>query len=207
MDVNGAAAILTAVILAVVGVYKQYPKFMSRYAPNGEESATPKPTLETLNSRLETLEKELNEARQDRDEAIAERDKAREEIGKLRTEFQQQIANLQKQIDNLNNSNEQQIRETVRVTGERDKLDTDYKTVLREYTETLKLVKSLTDEINDLEIRVDGLTIDNKAHKSLDVLVDEFSKRLIPALLAAVRDAIHSTSELKKVVPQEANPS
>lgn len=176
---------------------------------NKTPDQTPKLTIEervgAMESELSEVRRERDEARKDRDEATTERDNAREEIGKLRSEFQAKINDLQKRLDQLEMLGQEKDKNIARITAELDAKEKDYKALLIKYTERQDTVISMGNELNDLEIRVEALTIDNKAHKSLDMLVDEFGKRLVPALLVAVRDAIRAAGETK-ITPQESAP-
>lgn len=215
LDANGAAVILAVPILALVLVWRWYPKINSliqKALGNAIEETEPKktkPTMDSLAARIDILEKELSEAYSDKDNAIKERDKAREEIGQLKSEFQGKIDGLQTQLDDLKKSYEQQTAAVGLVTKERDEINRNYTALLERHNDNLELVNSLTNEMNDLEIKVDALTIDNKAHKSFEVLIDElgtrFASALVPALVNAVQTAIRATNEVK-VMPAESKP-
>lgn len=208
IEAQQLANALIFLLIVAVSLYNGIPKIKpylqkSPAAADNEVAQKPKLTIEervgAMEGELNEVRRERDEARKDRDEATSERDQAREEIGKLRNEFQGKIDDLQRRVDQLELSGIEKDRNIARITAERDAIEKEHKALLIRYTERQDTVISMGNELNDLEIRVEALTIDNKAHKSLDVLVDELSKRFVPALVTAFQDAVRSTSEQPKI--------
>jgi chromosome segregation ATPase len=208
LDANGLAFILFAVVMALVMVVKWYPKIngiILKALGRMEAELDPpqeKPTIENLNARIDDLERQLTAA-DVRAMTLSE------QAGRDKERLEGQLTSLQTQFDELKARYVKTEAEKAQIAQQRDAGLQKITQLLEENNNHLKTIKSLSDELNDVEIKVEALTVDSKARKSFENLIDElsssFTRALIPALLLAVKDAIRATNEIK-VLPTESQP-